>query len=389
MKRKSSLHETTPPMKQATVMIAASEHDADMLYISGMFVPDPFIAIEIGGEWHGLFSPLEVDRAKKASSFDQVHIDTPWREVAKDAGWKPDLASAAAAFLKARKISVLRVPPHFPLGYAEALKALGFDVRCVEERLFKQRIIKSEAEIKQLAKAEKLTRQAMCQAEGFLAECSISNDNILMHTTVSGKVKSQHLRSVIETYLIRHGAMPAHTIVACGREGADPHNIGRGYLRAHQPIIIDIFPRLLSSGYWGDMTRTYVKGRATPEVKNLYNTVKEGQNIGLSMVRDGVAGADIHRAITTYFDSQGYRTGSIRGKQTGFFHGTGHGVGLEIHEAPRVSTSGDVLKQGNVITIEPGLYYPTLGGVRLEDLVVVRQDGHTNLTRHRRRLEIE
>jgi len=375
-------------MSRATLMIAASEHDADMLYVSGLFVPDAFIAIEFNNEWHGLFSPLEVDRARKTSAFDQVHLDTPWRDKARANGWEAGLAGAAAAFLKERHISSVRVPGHFPLAYAEQLKGRGFKVEAATGALFESRVIKTEEEIAHLAKAEKLTKNAMRQAEAFIGECSIGNDAILRHADVAGKVRSKHLRSVIETYLIRNGAMPAHTIVACGRESADPHNIGHGYLRAHQPIIVDIFPRVLSSGYWGDMTRTYVKGKATAEVGKLYQTVKEGQDIGLAMVADGVAGADIHRAITTHFDKQGFKTGVVRGRQGGFFHGTGHGVGLEIHEAPRVSSGDDILKSGHVITIEPGLYYPHLGGVRIEDMVVVRSDGHTNLTRHRRKLEI-
>jgi len=375
-------------VSQATLLIAGSEYDADMLYVSGMFVPDPFIAIEIKGAWHGLFSPLEVDRAAKQSSFDHVHLDSEWKEKGKERGWQPGLTATAAAFLQDHHISHIRVAGHFPLRFAEQLRGWGFQVEAAEGALFESRIIKSEMEIKQLAKAEKLTRNAMRQAEKFLGECTIGNDSVLRHVDVSGKVKSKHLRSVIETYLIQNGAMPSHTIVACGKESADPHNIGQGVLRAHQPIIVDIFPRLLSSGYWGDMTRTYVKGKATSDVKKLYQTVKEGQDIGLGMVADGVLTADIHRAITAHFDACGFKTGSVRGKQCGFFHGTGHGVGLEIHEAPRVSTADDRLKNGHVITIEPGLYYPHLGGVRIEDMVVVRENGHTNLTNHRRRLEI-
>ncbi len=375
-------------MTHATLMIAASEHDADMLYVSGLFVPDPFIAIELEGEWHGLFSPLEVDRARKQSRFKHIHLDTAWKEKARENNRQAGLAAAAAAFLQQHGVTSLRVPDQFPLRYAEQLREWGFHVEAARGALFKSRIIKTEEEIRHLAKAERLTKNAMRQAERFLAECSIGKDGILLHPDVGGKIKSGHLRSVIETYLIRNGAMPAHTIVACGRESADPHHVGHGYLRAHQPIIIDIFPRVLATGYWGDMTRTYVKGKAPSPVKKLYQTVREGQDIGLEMVSDGIAGADIHRAITAHFDRQGFKTAIVRGKQTGFFHGTGHGVGLEIHEEPRVSTGSDILKCGHVITIEPGLYYPGLGGVRIEDMVVVQKDGHINLTRHPRRLEI-
>jgi len=370
------------------LMIAASEHDADMLYASGLFVPDAFIAIALDGQWHGLFSPLEVDRARKDSKLAYVHLDTPWHEKARKLGWEEGLEAATAAFLHEHGIRSVCVPGHFPLIYAERMRAWSFEVTPCSGAIFPERAIKSEHEISQLRKAERVTRQAMRVAEQFLAASSIGNDDILRHPETGGKMKSGHVRSAIETFLIAHGAIPSHTIVACGCEAADPHQIGHGYLRAHQPIIIDIFPRLLASGYWGDMTRTYVKGKANHDVRKLYLTVREGQDIGMSMVRDGVHGEKIHQSITRHFEACGFRTGIRRGRQAGFFHGTGHGVGLDVHESPRISIRDDILHTGNVVTVEPGLYYPGLGGVRLEDMVVVRHDGCENLTRHPRRMEI-
>lgn len=378
--------------RHARLLIAGSEHDADMLYISGMFVPDAFIVVGIADgdktEWHGLLSPLEVDRARQTSRLQHVHLDSPWRGKAGELGFAPGLAGIAAAFLRDKGIGSLLVPGSFPLQYADQLRGLGFEVKSSEGTLFPQRAIKSEAEIAQLAKAERLTRQAMAAAESFLIEAGIGDDGILRHPEVPGRVRSAHLRAVIETLLISKGAAPSHTIVACGREAADPHQIGTGFLKAHQPIIVDIFPRLVSSGYWGDMTRTFVKGKASSELRKLYRTVREGQDIGLSMVCDGASGLSIHQAIQQHFSQQGYFTGTRRGRQVGFFHGTGHGVGLEVHEAPRISVRDDTLKAGQAVTVEPGLYYPGIGGVRLEDLVVVRTGGCENLTRFRRRLEI-
>jgi len=374
--------------RQAQLMIAASEHDADMLYVSRLFVPDPFVAVAVNGTWHGLFSPLEVDRARKCSGLDNVHLDSPWREKARDLGWQDNLAGAAAAFLKAHDVTHIQVAGHFPLSYAEQLRNWGFSVEAASGSLFPRRAVKSAHEIHHLARAERMAKRAMRQAEGFLEACGVGNDGILRHPDTGSRVRSQHVRAVIETWLIRHGASPSHTIVACGRESADPHNIGHGFIRARQPIIIDIFPRMLDSGYWGDMTRTYVKGKADARIRKLYRTVREGQDIGLGMAADGVNGADIHRAISEHFATHGFPTKIHRGRQTGFFHGTGHGVGLDIHEAPRVSTHDVRLQAGHVITIEPGLYYPSIGGVRLEDMVVIRPDGCENLTRHPRRLEI-
>jgi len=374
-------------MSDARLIIAASEHNADMLYASGIFVPDPFIAVCVNGQWHGLLSPLEVGRAQKRSTLDQVHLDSPWRTRAESKN-RNGLAAIAAAFLEDYNIIKLQVPAWFPLAYAEQLRGWGFEVKPAETAFFPGRAVKNKYEIRCLATVEQLTRKSMMQAELYLARCSIGDDGILRDDETAKKVKSADVRRVIETFLIRHNAMPAHTIVACGREGADPHNVGHGFIRAGQPIIVDIFPRDLATGYWGDMTRTYVKGKADPEIRKLYNTVRAGQDIGLSMVAAGIDGKDIHQAITACFDKQGYPTKIVRGKQTGFFHGTGHGVGLEIHEAPRISIKSDILQSGQVVTVEPGLYYPGLGGVRLEDMVVVRDNGCDNLTRHRRQLEI-
>jgi len=375
-------------MNRARLIIADSEHCADMLYASGLFVPDAFIAVELDGAWHGLLSPLEVDRATKSSSFAQTHLDSPWRIAAEQQQWT-GLAGCAAAFLQHHNRDSIIVPPAFPLQYADQLRQWGFTLQAADDNFFPQRAIKSEIEIKHLAGAERLTRQSMQQGENYLKQCSIGNDGILRDPDSGKKVKSADVRRAIETFLIGRGAMPAHTIVACGREGADPHNIGSGYIRAGELIIIDIFPRVLASGYWGDMTRTYVKGKANTEQKKMYNTVREGQDIGLSMMAAGVDSVAIHTAITNHFDAQGFKTGMVRGKQGGFFHGTGHGVGLEIHEAPRVSTRGEVLKPGHVVTCEPGLYYAHIGGVRLEDMVVIRDGGCDNLTNYKRRLEID
>jgi len=374
--------------REAKLLIAASETDADMLYVSGVFVPDPFIVIGLNSKWHGLFSPLEIDRAKKTSRLDYVHLLEPWQKKALDKGWKANLAGTAAAFLHGHGITRLTVPAGFALAHADQLRSWNFRVSATSGSLFPERSIKTENEIKHLRRVACITKHAMHQAKIFLASATIGQSDILHHPETGKRLKSAHLRSVIESCLVTHGARPSHTIVSCGRESADPHNIGHGFLYAHQPIIIDIFPRMLSTGYWGDMTRTFVKGKASHELRKLYRTVRMGQNIGLDMVAAGINGADIHQAILAYFDSAGFHTGIKRGKQMGFFHGTGHGLGLDVHEEPRISVQDAQLKAGQVVTIEPGLYYPGFGGIRLEDVVAVREDGSDNLTCYPRRMEI-
>jgi Xaa-Pro aminopeptidase len=220
-----------------------------------------------------------------------------------------------------------------------------------------------------------------------LRAAKISRDRRLIHNNVP--LTSEKLRSVIDTAVLQASGLPAHTIVAGGRQGCDPHERGFGPLRAEEPIIIDIFPRSQQTGYFGDITRTVVRGRASEGVRRLYDTVLRGQRLAFRKVRAGVPTTDVHRAVQEFFVQQGYKTGKRHGRMEGFFHGTGHGLGLEIHEAPRMgSNSLGELKPGHVVTVEPGLYYPELGGVRLEDVALVTHNGARNLTRFEKVLEI-
>jgi Xaa-Pro aminopeptidase len=167
-----------------------------------------------------------------------------------------------------------------------------------------------------------------------------------------------------------------------------PHHSGEGHLVAGKPIVIDIFPRSQENGYFGDMTRTVVKGEPSHELERMYQTVLKGQKLGINLIRGGVKAKDVHGAIMDFFRKNGFETGSIDGKQQGFIHSTGHGLGLEIHEPPRVSFGEDVLEEGNVVTVEPGLYYEKLGGVRIEDVVVVKKDECINLSRYPKRFRV-
>jgi len=164
-------------------------------------------------------------------------------------------------------------------------------------------------------------------------------------------------------------------IVAGGDQGADPHERGHGPLRAGETIILDIFPRHKQSGYWGDLTRTVIKGKPAAAQRKLYQAVKQAQEGALQQVRAGVTGAEIHDGVCRTFEALGFKTGERNGIHQGFIHSTGHGVGLEIHEAPSISPAGGPLEAGQVITIEPGLYYPGLGAVRIEDTGVVTETG--------------
>jgi len=152
--------------------------------------------------------------------------------------------------------------------------------------------------------------------------------------------------------------------------------------------VMDIFPRSERTGYFGDLTRTVVRGRATERLREVYALVNEGVRLGHRRLRPGARGPAIHREIQDLFTVRGYPTGRRDGRMQGFFHGTGHGLGLQIHEPPSISPRPSVLRAGHVVTVEPGLYYLGLGGVRIEDVALVTATGSRNLTRVPKVLEI-
>jgi Xaa-Pro aminopeptidase len=197
---------------------------------------------------------------------------------------------------------------------------------------------------------------------------------------------SEILRAEIDSAILRAGGIPAGTIVAGGDQACDPHERGFGPLRANELIILDVFPRDSKTGFYGDLTRTVVRGRASEEQRRLWETVREGQALALKKMKPGVDGLKLHNEIKQLFAERGYPTELRNGKHVGFFHGTGHGLGLEIHEFPRFQKT--VFKKGQSLTVEPGLYYPGIGGVRIEDVVVLTENGARILSKFEKRLEV-
>ena len=226
-------------------------------------------------------------------------------------------------------------------------------------------------------------------AEGMqaLKSAKIGRDRKLSYR--GAPLTSEKLRSIIDCAILQAGGLAAHTIVAGGKQACDPHEGGHGQLFANELIILDIFPRSQKTGYFGDITRTVVRGRASEAARKLYDLVFRGQLLAFEKIRPNVSTTEIHGAIQKLFEQEGFKTGRRNGRMQGFFHGTGHGLGLEIHEAPRMgATSKGVLKAGQIVTVEPGLYYPEIGGVRIEDVALVTNRGARNLTRFEKVLEL-
>jgi Xaa-Pro aminopeptidase len=370
------------------LMVADSEHDANMLYAVGMFVPDPFIYLRLRGRASIVMSDLEIDRARRDAPHCRPLSLGGCQDKLRKAGVKsPGHAQVIASILRERKIRGVLVPPNFPLGLAGELERLRISVQPTRGNFFPQREQKRPAEIKKISAALMMAEVGMSEAMQVLRGSKIGRDRRLMYHNIP--LTAEKLRAVIDTAILQAGGRAANTLVAGGKQGCDPHERGFGPLRAQEPIIIDIFPRSQTTGYFGDITRTVVRGRASEEVRRLYETVRRGQKIGFDKIRAGVRTADVHRAVLDYFAQQGYQTGRRRGRMEGFFHGTGHGLGLEIHEAPRMGPhSQGKLAAGQVVTVEPGLYYPELGGVRLEDVALVTRNAARNLTQFEKTLEL-
>jgi len=370
------------------LMVADSEHDANMLYAVRMFVPDSFIYIRVNGKCHIVMNDLEIDRARKQARHCRVLSWTHYvNRLKRNQIKSPGFATIIREILQEKRLRKVFVPNSFPHGLARELRRLKIKVKVREGHFFPEREFKTADEVKKISAALMMAEVGLAEGIQALKNSRIGKKGRLTYHNVP--LTSEKLRAIIDIAIIQAGGLAAHTIVACGRHACDPHEQGHGVLRAHEPIIIDIFPRSQKTGYFGDITRTVVKGRAHEAVRQLYGTVARGQEIAFEQMEANVRGVDVHTAVRKFFDEEGYKTGKRNGRMQGFFHGTGHGLGLEIHEAPRLSaTSNDTLRAGHVVTVEPGLYYPELGGVRLEDVAYITGNSARNLTKFEKVLEV-
>ena len=374
------------------LVIAAPEHDASAYHLSGFLAPDPVIYLRVGGEsgkGYLVVSSMEYGRAKRDAgadevlSFDELDVMNLAREL-KSGGRA--LAAATARLLErlGAANSPVAVPPSLGVVYADELRARNLTVTPDAGLFAGLRRQKTEEEISYIERTQRAVEEACAHAVGILKESEVAEDGTLLYGGET--LTSERLRSEIDVELLRRGCAAEGTIAAGGAQAADPHERGYGTLKAGESIILDIFPAAKASRYYADMTRTFVKGEPGEELQKMYDAVLESQEAALAMMGPGVNGRDVHQKVSDILHEAGYETLLHDQKpgeplQRGFIHGTGHGVGLEIHEAPRVSTADEKLVPGDVVTIEPGLYYPEIGGVRIEDLVVITEDGCRNLTR--------
>jgi Xaa-Pro aminopeptidase len=376
---------STPP-GDARLIIAASESDANLYYATRFLAPDPVVFLAHGDETMLLVSDLELDRARAQAQVGRVLALRTYEERAKQGGVeRPGIVEALAELLRERRVQSLLVPGSFPLEHADTLRARGVTVTAIPEPFFDARACKSPEEIEAIHHAMRRTEAALDVAIRTIHEAE-ERDGVLWWQ--GRALTSEAVKRIIARELLDDGLVAQHTIVACGDQACDPHQEGSGALRGGKAIILDLFPRDGSSRYYADITRTVVKGPAPEAVRRMYDAVLSAQGCALGLIRDGAEGEAIHREVQEHFRAQGYQTGELDGRMQGFFHGTGHGLGLEVHELPRISKLKSTLRSGHVVTVEPGLYYPGVGGVRIEDVVVVTETGCRNLASYPKLLEV-
>ncbi len=373
-------------MSYARFIYDNSERNADLYYATGFLAPDPFVFFSVKGKKYAVLSDLEIDRARREAKVHKVLSLNPFIALAEKKKKRPTQADVIHEILAQHRIKRLAVPVDAPYALMEGLRKKGYRIEAGPFPFFEERLAKDKEELRHITASQRAVFAAMGLARDVLAKSRIKGRRLVYKGET---LTSERLRTMINVFLYERGFEAAGTIVSCGRHAIDPHDVGTGLLKPHSSIIVDIFPRSIKTRFFGDATRTFCRGRAPEALRKMYATVKAAQAMVISMMKPGVNGRAIHEAVHRFFDERGYPTRVRNGRNEGLFHATGHSIGLEIHEEPARMTYRDyVLKKGNVLSAEPGLYYPGIGGVRIEDLVHVTACGPEVLGRFPKVLEI-
>jgi Xaa-Pro aminopeptidase len=348
-------------------------------------IPDPILYVERNGERHAIVGGFEVPRvqalggaviphAPEEFGYDELIADGMHREDAYLQVWV-----RAAQELGVREAIV---PPTFGLELADSLRAEGIEVGADRDFFVARRRVKNDAELAGIRRAQRAAEAGMQAGVELLRRAEAVGDRVVLD---GEQLTCERLKADVEIAFAAHDCTAEEFIVSHGAQTAIGHDMGSGPIAANEPIVFDLFPRDRETGCYADMTRTYVVGTASEEIREYHRLVKEALDRSLAATRPGATGHELMALVCDLFHEHGHKTqlhkqpGEVLAD--GFFHGLGHGVGLEVHEAPVVGRNGEALVAGDVITLEPGLYRSGYGGVRLEDLVLVTEDGYENLTR--------
>ncbi|WP_276256731.1 M24 family metallopeptidase [Halomontanus rarus] len=362
-------------------LINADGEDSNQYYLSGFRAMGNFVTLYVNGEVRLLVPDMAYARANTEGDGDSVRRFSEFDYGSKVLEHGPARAGpiVTTEFLAENGIDSVSVPASFPNGAADVLRAHGVNVVTdYDDTVGDIRALKTEEEIEHIRETQRANESAMAVAERMLERAAVESG--VLH--LDGEVlTSERVRRAIEVTLLEEGCALDECIVASGAEGATAHAVGTGPIAAGDPVIVDIFPRNKESQYFGDVTRTFVKGEPDAKVREWYEVTREAYETALETIQPGVTGEAVNEAVCDVFEREGYPTlRTDEATEDGFTSATGHGVGLDVHEKPKLSWGGGELRPGHVVTVEPGLYEQGTGGVRLEDLVVVTETGYENLT---------
>ncbi len=379
-------------MSVATLIAGVPAANRSLYHRIRFAAGDPAAVIELPSEhsnWPGrslLIRDIEMDRARQHARADRVYCPA---DFSPEGGLSGDreiaTAQATAEFLRGSGVDRVISDRSLPLVYAEMIKRAGLALECDLDLGVLDRRAKDEQEIAFLREAQSVTEGAMRMACELVARAEAGSDGVLRH---GGDVlTAERVMSAIDIWLLERGYSNPGSIVAPGPIGADCHERGHGPIHTGEPVIIDIFPQNKRTLYNGDCTRVVVHGEVPDELARMHETVVRAKEAAIAATRAGVAGESVHRAAVEVITGAGYHIGlpekhGKKGSDPGFcsmVHGTGHGIGLDVHEPPLLDFKGPELVVGDALTIEPGLYCAAIGGVRIEDMVIVTEDGCMNL----------
>ena len=366
------------------LIFADSVTSPEMRHEVPVLVPDPFLYVEKDGKRYTASTSFEVDRIAEAGIEAHAWEEYRYDEMLEQGVPREQIVWQHLNLNACRELGVENavVPRTFPVYVADHLRANGITLTPDPKFFSDRRRVKNEAEIAGIRRAQKAAEAGMAAAKEMLARAEASNGTV----TVDGEpLTSEMVKGAIRRAFTEHGVSSDDFIVSHGAQTAIGHELGFGEIAANEPVVIDLWPKDPESACYADMTRTYVVGEPPDELVEYHRLVKEALDRSLEATKPGVPGIEVFKLVCELFEENGQKTVLSKAPgevlENGFFHGLGHGVGLEVHEAPNLGRGGTAeLIPGDVVTLEPGLYRQGFGGCRLEDLVLVTEDGAENLT---------
>ncbi len=340
------------------------EHDAKRILVGSILEEATFAKREDIIDEYWTFTDLGMEELVKNESFPKESM----------------MDELAVRALERLGVFAVTVPTNFRLATADYLRDKGVEVTIDIDEWRRRRRRKAPWEIEGIERAQRAADTAMMTAARMLRDAEPTGDGQLR---LEGEILTAELiRIAMQSELLDAGAYSEDILVQCGDAALSGHDLGSGPILPNHSVVIDVFPIDRRTGCWSDMTRTFVAGTPSEELRNLHAHVRKALDIAFDELRPGSSNA--HQAVADYLFSQGFPTASHHEGsdplREGFFHSLGHGVGLETHEPPALGRRPDELIEGDVVAVEPGLYFAGIGGVRLEDTVVITADGIEHFT---------